>query len=430
MSASVRLALASAAALVACAAASETQAGGFGVREQSTYFQGDAYAGVAAGGDISSMFWNPAAAASLDGFNSSSNYAGVFATANEHATSGLLLGGVPASANVGSSSLVPASYYTLQLTDQLYAGLALNAPFGLTTKPDNLSWAGSPIATTTKVFSVDANPVLAYKVTPTLTIGAGIQVEYFDIQLGHASLPAALPSRYYKADDVGVGVTAGAIWQPMAGTTLGLGYRSAVNENVNGLYSLGNGFGTIATGKVTLPDEVTFSVRQAITSQLTLLGTVEWDRWSSIGNVSATSPLCGGVCETLNLNYRDSWFYSLGAEYAYNPWLTLRTGVGYEISPITDATREIQLPDSNRIHVNFGASYKWSDSLTLNASYSHIFFDDAPFCMALGTAVTPATHCISGSQVLLAGSSSDSADVVSIGWNYKFYGPAPLEPLK
>ncbi len=441
-----RLALVSVTALVAGAAAvSEAQAGAFGLREQSTYFQGDAYAGAAAGGDISSMFWNPAATATLDGFNSSSSYTGIIGTGNEHATGGILVTGVgtggltPTSTDVGTSALVPASYWTVQLTDQLYAGIGLNAPFGLITKPDNGFWAGSPLATTSKIFTLDANPTVAYKITPTLTVGAGIQVEYFEIKLDHDALTFPIigtqsPSRAYQADDVGVGFTAGALWQPMPGTSVGLGYRSAVNVDVSGLYALGPspvsglGFSTIANGKLTLPDEATFSVRQAITPQLSVLGTVEWDRWSSIGNVTATMP---GFSETLNLNYQDGWFYSIGAEYAYSPLLTLRTGVGYEVSPITDSTRDTIVPDSNRVHLNFGASYKWSDKLTIMAAYSHIFFDNQSFCIA--SPATGSSHCTASTPaagVLLSGTADISADIVSVGMNYKFYGPAPLEPLK
>jgi long-chain fatty acid transport protein len=461
----LRLALVSAAALMAGAAISEANAGAFGIREQSTYFMGDAYAGAAAGGDISSMFWNPAATATFDGFNSSTSITGIIGTANEHATGGILVTGTgtpptgtfpyiapgsPTSTDVGTSAIVPASYYTVQLTDRLYAGLGLNAPFGLVTKPDNLSWAGSAIATTTRVFSLEATPTLAYKLTPTLTIGAGIQVEYFQITLEHgptesvlgALLPpngAVLPSRAYsRADDVGVGGTAGAIWQPMPGTSVGLGYRSAVTVDVSALYLLGQsastplGFGANANGQLTLPDEVTLSARQAITPQLALLGTVEWDRWSSLGNVSATSTACGGACETLNLNYKDGWYFSAGAEYAYSPSLTLRTGVGYEISPITSSTRDILLPDANRINVSVGASYKWSEKLTLIAAYSHLFFDNETFCMAnpLTTGNEHCTALTSAANTLLSGTADVSVDIVSLGMNYKFYGPAPLEPLK
>jgi long-chain fatty acid transport protein len=453
----LRLMWLSAATLAAGSSAiSEAQAGAFGVREQSSYFAGDAYAGSAAGGDISSMFWNPAATATLPGFNSSSSYTGIVGRATENGTDGLFVKGLSTppfaaplnpSSDVGTSALVPASYLTLQLTDQLYAGVGLNAPFGFVTKPDNF-WAGSPIATTTKVFSLDANPTLAYKITPTLTVGAGVQIEYFEIKLDRSSFNSSLagpltPSRNFKADDVGVGATAGAIWEPREGTSVGLGYRSAVTVNVNGLYTNGGftapgpavipGFSTIATGNLTLPDELTFSVRQAVTQQLTLLGTVEWDRWSSIGNVSASGAGCAsalfpkGTCETLNLNYRDGWFYSVGAEYAYSPWLTLRTGVGYEVSPVKDNIRDILLPDSNRVHLNFGASYKWSDKITINAAYSHLFFDNAPFCIAQGGGTT---HCTGSNQVLLQGAADVSVDIVSVGVNYKFYGPEPLEPLK
>jgi long-chain fatty acid transport protein len=433
---------------------SEAQAGAFGVREQSTYFMGDAYAGAAAGGDISSMFWNPAATATLPGFNSSTSYTGVIGRANETATGGLFVTGNPnvgapglaPSTDVGTSAFVPASYLTLQLTDRLYAGVGLNAPFGFVTKPDNLSWAGSPIATTTKVFSLDANPTIAYKITPTLTVGAGVQIEYFEIKVDRSSfnslaVGALSPSRTYKADDVGVGATAGVLWQPREGTSVGLGYRSAVSMNVSGLYTNGGfvaptgafvqGFSAIANGKLTLPDEITFSVRQAVTQQLALLGTVEWNRWSSLGNVSATGAACpvAGTCETLHLNYQDGWFFSLGAEYAYSPSLTLRTGVGYEISPIKDSVRDILLPDSNRVHLNVGASYRWSDKITINAAYSHLFFDDAPFCIAQPVAAAT-THCVPGNVPLLNGSADVSVDIVSVGVNYKFYGPEPLEPLK
>ena len=91
---------------------------------------------------------------------------------------------------MGSDAVVPASYMTCRLTDKLYAGLALNSQFGLLTKPDDLAWAGSPIAVTSKVFSANLNPTLAYRLTPALTLGIGLQIEYFQIRLNHGSFPS------------------------------------------------------------------------------------------------------------------------------------------------------------------------------------------------------------------------------------------------
>ncbi len=125
-----------------------------------------------------------------------------------------------------------------------------------------------------------------------------------------------------------------------------------------------------------------------------------------------------------------------GAEYAYSPAITLRAGLAYETSPEQDQTRDILLPDSNRWHLSFGGTYKYSEKVSVNLAYTHIFFDDAPFCMA-SPLLNPggSTHCNSLSAaygaVLLKGSANDSVDIVSLGLNYKLSDPlAALEPYK
>ncbi len=55
-------------ALIATTA--DANAGGFAVREQSAYGQGSSFAGVAAGGSLSSMFWNPATMTQVPGLQS------------------------------------------------------------------------------------------------------------------------------------------------------------------------------------------------------------------------------------------------------------------------------------------------------------------------------------------------------------------------
>lgn len=436
---------------VSCGLAALTapaHAGGFAVHEQSTTFLGSAFAGSAAGGDISSIYWNSAATAALTGCNAASSYSLILGRSDERADSGLFVDGTtippgiavpgltPTETDVGSDVLVPASYLSCQLSDKLFVGLALNSPFGLLTKPDDLAWAGSPIAVTSKVFSANLNPTIAYKLTPALTVGAGVQIEYFEIRLNHGSFASPLLGplagfRTYEADDWGVGATAGVLWQPLSGTSVGVGYRSAVSLDVEGPFRRGPGLttgralATQATADLTLPEQVTFSFRQAVAPGWAVLGTVEWVNWSRLGDVAAVGPGCDptGVCEVLNLNYRDGWFYSLGAEYAYSPALVLRAGAAYEVSPIEDRTRDILVPDSNRVFLSLGASYKHSEQIVLDFAYSHLFFEDAPFCMARAAANAGSTHCNSGTPpaaILLRGDSETAVDIVSLGLRYRF----------
>ncbi|MGB9163665.1 MAG: outer membrane protein transport protein [Rhodomicrobium sp.] len=423
----VRLACVSAVALLSgLGAADQANAGGFAVREQSSYFQGSGFAGTAAGGDISSMFWNSAAITTVPGFNAEASGTIIFPTSDVAATGGILALADPyRTTNIGVDTFVPAMYGTYQINDRLYAGIAVNSPFGFATKPDNSLWAGAPIALTSLVRTLDFNPTLAYKITPELSIGVGAQAEYIRVRLN--SLSQSL-----DADSWGAGATAGILWQPSPATSIGLGYRSAITQDLSGLVTQPP-VGFEAKGSVTLPNEVTLSARQALTDRLTLLGTVEWQNQSSVGNIPITSSFIGcpgGVCETLNFNYHDQWYFALGAEYAYSPSLTVRTGVNYEISPVDNGNRTVVLPDSNRLGVSVGGSYRYSDRVTFDLAYTHLFFDSAPFCMAEGGGTV---HCVSPLQqlTLLEGSADTSVDMFSFAAKYSTGAPvAALEPYK
>ena len=128
-------------------APSHAFAGGFALKEQSSTAQGTAFAGAAAGGeDISYMFFNPAAIALHPGtnvHNSVSYIAPVAETKNAAGTTvvGTPITGTGRSGDIGVDALVPALYSSFQVTDEIFLGLAVNAPFGLATDNPN-GWVG------------------------------------------------------------------------------------------------------------------------------------------------------------------------------------------------------------------------------------------------------------------------------------------------
>ena len=88
------------------------------------------------------------------------------------------------------------------------------------------------------------------------------------------------------------------------------------------------------------------------------------------------------------------------------------------------------MPDSNRLGISVGGSYKYSDRITFDLAYTHLFLDNAPYCMAEGGGTT---HCVNPLQqvTLLEGSANSSADLLSVGAKYSTGAPvAPLEPYK
>ncbi|MBJ7545037.1 OmpP1/FadL family transporter [Rhodomicrobium udaipurense] len=396
----------------------------FGMRPQSTYFLGASNAGAAAGGDVSSVIWNSAATTVAPGLNSSSSYTAIAVSLDETAYGGKFVeAGLRRTTDSGTTRAAAASVYTYQINDQLYAGLAMYAPFGLVTKPDNY-WAGSPAASTQRIFSVDVNPTLGYKITPNLSIGVGVQALYYQTRLNSGAF-GSVAGTAFRGDDWGVGGTAGLLWEVVPGTSVGIGYRSAVSLELDGSYR-GPGVYTRATLDQTMPDQVTWSLRHAVLPGFTLLGTAQWENWSRIDNLVVTSN--SGAGTVINLNLRDSWYFAVGAEYQYSPDITIRAGVGYDSSPVTDFNRNPGLPDSNNVLLSLGGSYNWSQSIRLDAAYAHAFFDDAPFCIGDGAGTS---HCVSSEQaVLVRGSSDNSADVFSVGLKYSLVPAVELEPYK
>lgn len=427
--------------------AAEAMAGGIALREQSTVFQGTAFAGDAAGGALSSSFWNPAALTDAKaGFNTKSAASAIFGnstvTTRPGTTFPVPAGPLSSAAFIGSETdisrpaLIGASYSSYRLNKDLVLGLSVTSPWGLSTEASNSNWGGQYHGRSGNIFSLNVSPMASYDIMPGLTIGGGAQVQYARISFKAALDPIpGLQNAGFEVDDVAFGGSLGVLWKPVAGTSIGLGWRSAIKHNFEGNYfSVAGtltapvpGVGLVTrpfadgglAGDVTLPDVVTLSFRQSLDSRTRVLGTAEWTQWSKFGTVvfSATSsggaPLLGApittgqAVNTFAFNWHDAWMFSLGGEYDISPTWTVRAGAAYERSPIQNANERFTLiTDSNRIWLSSGTSFKLNDTVSLDLAYSHIFFADASI---------DRTTTTSGKNFAFEGDVSTHIDIVSAG---------------
>ena len=420
------LGVAGAALLVGMASA---QAGSFQLREQSAEAMGMGFAGVAAGtGGLSSMFWNPATITDIAGWQSSSSLTGVIATSKTSAglpgtTTPPAFRGI-AGGDIGQSGIVPSSYYSYQFNDSLWFALSINAPYGLTTK-NAPNFAGGIFGQTSHVTSTNISPTIAYKINDWISVAAGLQAEYFNTRLTSVS-PNFANDIIIQGNSWGYGYTLGTTIKPVAGTEIGVGYRSRVKESLNGSLT---GFPNPAffpvvniNSKLTLPDVATIGIKQQITDKLTLAAGFEWTHWSlfkSFPVVATSGPAAGFSPTSLAFRYRNGYYASLGGSYKYTDALTLRAGLGYERSPITDTTRGVRLPDNDRILASIGAGYKVSEKLSLDFSYAHVFFKKSP----INITSTANPSFIPAAPFRYVGTNSTSLDIISLGMNYRWDDP-------
>ena len=453
--------------------AERAEAGGFAVREQSASQQGMSFAGAAAGGDLSSMYWNPAAVTVRDGLNSESHNAIILPSSKLTATGGTLLNsGDARSTEIAKEALVGASYYNFQLSPQVYLGMSVNAPFGLTTKPEDHNWDGAILARTSKIFNLVGTPTVGYKVSPGVAVAAGLQIGYMDakFKFGPNSI-VAIPgigtlidntnNVGFRGDDYAFGFTLGALLTPMPGTRIGVGFRSKMTYDLEGRFfdnvcpqaaispipfifpgSPGCTNGNFkASAEVTTPEIVTISITQALTQSARVMATFEWTNWSRFNKVDIVpgesgvfgfaalagvlqgapggglgATVAGQPWATLDANWDDGWMVAIGGELDMSPQLTVRAGVAFEESPIQRPEQRLTgVPDSDRLWVSAGATYRMNESMTFDVAYTHIFIDDATFDR----------RSIANANDNLIGEVEAKVDILSFGFHYKFGGPAP-----
>jgi long-chain fatty acid transport protein len=441
------LALSAAVAAGFIASSTSADAGGFSVREQSTSGLGAAFAGIAAGHDLSSVFWNPAAVSAATGLEVEGDASLLVPNAEIDGSASLepapplqpLLGSsVPllsldsSSGNLIDPAFVPAIYAGMPLRGGLSIGFGFNGPFGVATEPDHDNWAGKFEARSSNLLTYNFNPVASYRLSPDLVLGAGIQFQFADAALksafpGLGGLAGPNPNFVVKGDGFGVGYTLGLLWRPADGTEIGFGFRSSVEHTLEGDAFVG---GSAALGDAKIgtdlqtPAIATASLRQRAGQRLTLLGTVEWTDWSELEqlvvrartsnpNLGATA---GGILTTLPLNWHDGWFFSGGAEYALSDRTTLRTGAAWEQSPVQNASeRSPRVPDTDRIWVSLGAGYRLSERTSVDLAYAHVFFEDG--------AIDRTTPIPGLGQVRLLAEATQDLDIVSVSLKVKLGRP-------
>ena len=388
-----------AAATLSAALSSAAVAGGFMLTEQSVTGLGRAYAGAGiVGDDLSAVWYNPAGMSLLSG--TAVQMGAVVAdldlevTTNSSATFDNRRNGTKENGRKHGVP-VPNMYLVHQIKDDMWFGLGITVPFGMATEYDN-NWAAADKGMNAEVKVFDINPNVAFKLTDTLSFGAGVSLQYVTAQfeqknnLGHGT---AMRVRL-NADGWAWGGNLGFMWQPTETVRVGLAYRSQVNHKADGYLKsdLEAADGTLLRhfqsndghAEMSAPHVITLTGTWKATEALRLSGLVRWTNWSSFDKlpISGSSLYDASYTAVASVygqtvagqtatnkhnavyNWKDSWLFTVGADYDINDEFTVRGGVGYEISPVDDDKyRSATIPDTDRLWLSMGATWHASKNL-------------------------------------------------------------------
>ncbi len=360
-------------------AAQTASAAGFYIQEQSARQQGDAFAGAAANPqDASTLFNNPAGMTELSGPQAAADLSLIIPHASLSNRGSNVLGG-PVTGNDGGDPFgptpVPSAYVAMPFQGGTWwAGLAVTAPFGLTNNYNN-TWFGRYNSTESVLTTEDIAPSFAVKITDALSFGGGIDFQHAHAELDQKFLSIGPDGTVeVNGDSWKTGFNVGAFWKVDPQTNVGLHYRSAITQDIDGTLAVtGVTTGTHASAQLKLPDIVEFGATHQLTPQLKILGSVNWFDWSRFSQISVNSAL---GTTTIPTAWRDTWSAALGAEWKQDEKWTYRGGLQFDETPVNDF-RDTRIPDSNRFWVSVGGSYVLSPAFDIDAAASHLFMPDA-----------------------------------------------------
>jgi long-chain fatty acid transport protein len=304
--------------------------------------RGNAFAATA--DDPSAIYYNPAGITQLEGQNLR---AGIYAV-----SAGIKYSSPNGNATANSDlQPVPQVYYADSFTNiPISIGLGIYAPYGL-----GLNWGNNTpfntIGESGKVMYLCFNPIVAWRVTKTLSIGGGPTINYSQATLDQA-IPVIGGQSQITGDGADVGFNVGILWQPHPKWSFGVNYRSATTINYKGTATQsGSPFSpffpssTASSAAIRYPQYIVGGISFRPTPDWNLEFDLDWTDWHSVKQINVLNTPFGN--QTILLNYRSSFMYEFGVTRQLgNGWFA-SVGYFYSENSSPDANFNPLIPDAD-----------------------------------------------------------------------------------
>jgi len=380
--------------LATALAGGSAHAGGIMLYEFGTNDVGLAAAGYAARAqDASTVFTNPAGMSRLEKSQVMGGVQALYANLEFSPNSSTTVSGSDGGNAVGF--LPGGSLFVVQkLNPDWSVGFGVLSYFGLSTKYDD-NWVGRYYIQDGTLIGLTLTPAVSYRVNNWLSVGAGLNMMYgyFDSQVAVNNIGEARPDGQLKYDDNrwGYGANLGILVEPMPGTRFGLTYLSEVKLDFSAVPQF-SGLGPVLEAllrsrglttnnldlSMTVPQMVMFSAYHELNPQWAIMGNIGWQNWSRFGYVDVGINSSNPTSLTTTSDYNDTWHVALGAQYQparETPW-TFSCGIAYDGSAVDDDKRSVTVPMGEAWRFALGAQYAFNPSLTLGAAYEFIWGGD------------------------------------------------------
>jgi long-chain fatty acid transport protein len=396
-------------------ALTSASAAGYGVFTQGAAALGQGNAVTAHTQSPSTIFYNPALMNKLDGTQLE---IGTTAIVSSHQFDSNQAGGASSS---NDSTFFPSTFYaTHKFNDALSAGLGVFNPFGLGTNWGT-SWDGRYLATKSKLTTFDINPVVSYRIIPSLAVAVGLDVILLDATLERSLPPNVLrptadTGQKFKGDGTGVGYNVALAYDINKDLTFGASYRSSTFVQVKGDSSTSPALpliGLDSNGKanIRLPQQATAGISYQLSAPLIIEAGIRWEGWSAFKELQLSLDNNNPLPATAR-NWHDTFGANLGGRYRLNDNVALLAGYVYGNSAVPDTTFDPSIPDAATHVFCVGTDISYQQ-FTMALSYAYQLYVDRTKRDNLASAGVPSPFNANGTY-------QSDAHLIAVSLGYKF----------
>lgn len=279
--------------------------------------------------------------------------------------------------------------------DNLKAGISFYTPYGSSINwTDN--WPGAVLNQSVDLKMFTIQPTFAWQITPKLSIGAGLMITWGTVDLNKGLVSAAT---FDQTLGPLVGLPALGNTTPASVNLTGnahpnLGINAGVMYDINDRWTVGINYRSQMTMKVKTGDVklryASEAVEQVLQSQIGVLnggqftakmpcaaiysagvsykpvkGLVvafdaqftQWDAYKSL-DIEFLNDNLTQFNQYIDKNYKNSWTFHLGAQYALTERFDVRAGLMVDTTPVSSDCYNPETPGMTKIEPSIGLSFR------------------------------------------------------------------------
>lgn len=385
-------------------------AAGFRIPDQDAFAtaRGEAFAATA--NNPSAIYYNPAGITQLEGHNARAGVYGLWLNTSYESPSG------GSSDTEDQLNAVPQLFYVYTPKQfPLSFGFGLYAPYGLSTEwPEDTGFRS--VALEGELTYITANPVIAWKVLPTLSIAAGPTFNYSEATLRQGITPFPNNDEFeFEGDAVDYGFNAGILWQPHPKISFGVNYRSQTTMDFDGdtttrFVIAPPGFPNFlkldARAELEIPQNAVFGISFRPTPKWNFEFNADWTDWDRLNSLQIRQAL--PVPATI-LNWESSFYYEFGATRYLDKGWSISGGYIFNENAMPDEHYLPIVADLDRHFFSVGAGYR-ANRLGFDVAYQLGY---GPTRTVTGSAPSPVGQTADGEYEFISHAVS-----VSLSWHF------------